>query len=450
MRVDWFNMRRFAEKYLNEWLRRKRRKVLVVRGARQVGKSTMVRQFAIAANRDLIEINLERHVILALKQEGVQLAEILQEIEIISKKKITDSTLLFLDEIQAQPKMLQVLRYIYEERPDLPTIAAGSLLDFAIEDEKIAMPVGRIEYLHLGPMCFSEFVEATNDPVILAVLQNFSIENPVLAEGAMNRLTEMYRDYLYVGGMPEAVLSFIESKDRENVRRVQENLLYTYQDDFHKYSKRLQTDRVRKVFRYVPANCGLKLKFSNIDRDEKSRDLRVALDMLIKAKVVLPVYHSNSSGLPLSAQADETVCKLYFIDVGLMNAAMGISWDTFVLSGRASGLSKGAMAEQFVAQHLYHNTRTFSEPKLFYWLRDKSSAKAEVDFVIEMNGKIVPVEVKAEKPGRMKSLSMFVAEKKSNLAISLGLDLPKSIHRKAADSNYRLISLPLFLVEKLF
>ncbi|MBO9666403.1 MAG: ATP-binding protein [Bdellovibrio sp.] len=445
-------MKRHALKDLTNWYKREKRKPLVLRGARQVGKSTLVRHLADSLGLDLFEINLEKQKLLSLQSEGIEVSPILQEVEIICNKKISAKALLFFDEAQDQKKILATLRYFFEEYPDIAVIAAGSLLDFALKKAEYSVPVGRIEYYFLGPMKFTEFLEAMGEPLLLEKLNDFS---GALLEATHHRLMRRWREYLYVGGMPEAVLTYLQTNSPLEVRRIQNAILQAYQEDFNKYALYAQYRRVRRIFNFVPGHLGQKLKYVEIDPDEKARDLKAALELLILARVFIPVYHTNASGLPLKSQMDESVFKCYFLDVGLVCAFQGVDWSLLTTSSSEELLVKGPLVEQFVAQHLFFQSEGFMEPELFYWLRDKKAQNAEVDFVMTIDGQIVPVEVKSGKGGRLKSLMVFMKEKELPVALRTDINLPSSelidqkINESMGRSVFELKNMPLYLIEKI-
>lgn len=434
-------MLRFAERKILDWYENDSRKPLVLRGARQVGKSTLVRNFCQNHKLNLVEINLEKNKLFSL-EKNLNIEVILEEIEMISKKNISSpNTVLFIDEIQEQPTALTALRYFYEERPNLPIIAAGSLLEFVLNDKAISVPVGRIEYLKLGPMTFAEFLYAINENK----LADITLSGKKVNQGPHEKLFELLKKYYFIGGMPEAVKVYAETKSLLKVRKVQSNIIKAYREDFLKYTKGMQYQRVARVFDYIPFNLGRKVKFSNIDSDFKSRDLKVAIELLRHARVALSATHSNCSGLPISGQKDESVFKLYFLDLGLACAIQDISWDA-LLSDKEL-ISKGALAEQFVAQHLSCSEFNLISDELFYWLKDKDISKAEVDFVIQLGTELIPIEVKSEKSGRLRSLLQFVKEKKSKYCIKISTEELQLT--EMPNSTSKLLTVPLYSIETL-
>ncbi|RKY79562.1 AAA+ family ATPase [candidate division KSB1 bacterium] len=317
------------------------------------------------------------------------------------------------------------------------------------------MPVGRIEYLHLGPMTFEEFLLATEES-LLEYIYDFDF-NKNIPGTAHARLLERQREFLFVGGMPEAVLRFVETKSLKEAESVHQSIIETYKDDFSKYVRQSQLMRLHRVFNYVPASVGRKIKYSNISGEEKSRELKTAIDMLTKAGLVTPVYHSSCSGIPLSAQVNYNIYKLLFVDVGLMNRICGLDWLALGSMDDRNLVNEGSIAEQFIGQHLLYMISEQKTPKLHYWLREKKTSNAEVDYVLSRGKMIFPVEVKAGKSGSLKSLFQFAHDKNAEIAVRFDLNLPSvqriSIklpqHHKSEDVSLTLISLPLYMVGQL-
>jgi len=452
------NLKRSAEINIKKWYERKHRKPLVIRGARQVGKSTLVRNFAKKNNLALFEINLERNPGLEKTFKKLDMAEILREIEYLcGKGKINPgNSILFLDEIQAAPPAVKALRYFYEDFPGLAVVAAGSLLEFTLSDHSYSMPVGRIEYLFLGPMTFEEFLQAKGEADLLDLISSYDFKYN-FPDSAHHKLLKLQREYLLVGGMPEAVQRYVETGDFEDVIDVHSSIIETYRDDFAKYARGSDFLRLQKVFDYVPSAAGEKIKYRNIDENAQARDLRKAVDLLAKANVITCVYHSKSSGIPLKAGKKEKIFKMYFLDVGLMNRVCGVQRIPLSTLESRDFINEGKMAEQFIEQHLLYSGRATETPQLFYWLREGRSANAEVDFVLQLDDEIVPVEVKAGKSGSLKSLHRFAYEKNSNRAVRFDLNPPSTMRVShkigngdgTAEVNFLLLSLPVYMVGQL-
>jgi uncharacterized protein len=447
-------MKRDAEQFLEEWIGLKRRKPLIIRGARQVGKSTLVRNFARNKGFELFEVNLELFPKM-VAFDSMDIDHILRDLEVLIQQKISSNTLIFLDEIQKHPIAITALRYFYEKKPEIPVIAAGSLLEIVLEDMEYSMPVGRVEYFYLGPMTFFEFLKALKEDTLVEVCN--SDGGIGLSQDIFNRLIERYREFLFIGGMPEAVLTYSESKSGLAVERIHRSIIETYIEDFSKYKKRVNTEHLEMVFTYISTHIGQKIKYSNISKEDQSRELKKAFHLLIKARVVLPVYHSSCSGIPLKASIDTNIVKPYFLDVGLMNYQNGLSWNDFLSLKPQELFNIGAASEQFAAQHLMYGSGQEKKPELYYWLREKKSTNAEVDFVITAAGQIWPIEIKSGKSGTLKSLHQFLYRKKLGKAVRFNIGKPSivtvdtSVKNGAMIDNvaFELLSFPIFLIEKL-
>lgn len=452
---------RAAEARLAAWLGRAGRKPLVIRGARQVGKSTLVRMFAASRDVELFEINLERHPELDVVFGTLDITRILRELEGLTGTRIGAAEsaragptgILFLDEIQATPRALQALRYFHEDRPDLPVIAAGSLLEFALGARDLSMPVGRVEYLHLHPFTFEEFLGGLEERHLLEYLAQLSCSKEP-SEQAHRRLLALQREFLFVGGMPEAVQTYVANRDLARVVETHASIVETYQDDFAKYGSRTQVARLRRVFDYSPRAVGNKVKYVNISRDDAAREMREAVDLLVRAGVVVPVFHSDCSGVPLSAGRDPRTYKLVFVDVGLLGRVCRLDWRSVASLDERQLVNEGPLAEQFIGQGLLANQESFEKPELDYWLREKKSSNAEVDFVISRGTRVIPIEVKAGKSGSLKSLQQFALAKGSPLCVRFDLNQPSALdvsHGLQGDSgttrvSFKLVSLPLYAV----
>jgi Predicted ATPase (AAA+ superfamily) len=450
-------MQRQQLQFLTRWLHNKNRKPLIIRGARQVGKSTLVQLFAAHQGMTLMTTNLERYPTLANTFASNDPEQILQQIEALPRMPaVNESALLFLDELQAVPEAIPALRYFYEDRPQLPLVCAGSLLEFVLAAHQFSMPVGRVQYLHMGPMTFSEFLLALGEDKLYQVVTEYQPGNEI-GEVAHQRLLQLLRSYYFVGGMPEAVAAFAETRSYQSVSDVHNSIIETYRDDFPKYGKNRDQNRMLDVFNFAARNVGVKVKYSNISREDQSAVLKKDLELLCMARVISKVVHSHCSGLPLQASLEEKVYKLLFLDVGLMNAICGLNWRTLSQFDDLKLVNEGAIAEQFVGQHLQALLAESPNRELTYWLREGRSANAELDFVVALEGQIIPVEVKAGASGSMKSLHQFMAEKQAPFAVRFDAGLPAistinavvNSDNQRKDVSYKLVSLPLYLVERL-
>jgi len=308
--------------------------------------------------------------------------------------------------------------------------------------------VGRIEFLHLQPMSFEEFVAATEGEALVDYLKTWSLAQPP-SEAVAKKLLELVRRYFFVGGMPEAVGAYAERKDLLEVQRIQTALVETMQADFGKYGPRRLQELMRKTYRHVAENVGRKIKFVNISREERSADVRRALELLALSRVVHPVVHTSANGLPLGAGRDERHFKALFLDIGLVNRLCGLD---LVGAEELITVNEGALAEQFVGQQLLCAAPAFEDPQLFYWAREARNANAEVDFVISRNQEILPVEVKAGKSGTLRSTFQFLREKQRNRAVRFHTGFPALEEVKLPGeegTTAQLLSLPLYAVGQL-
>lgn len=442
-------MRRRAELFLSEWKDRPGRKPLVLRGARQVGKTYLVENWGAQNFKSVLKVDLERERDLHSLFSQPDPTRLLEELALLKGQAVKPGqTLLFLDEVQACPSALATLRYFFELMPDLHVIAAGSLLDFAMREFTHSMPVGRIEFLHLHPMSFEEFLEAIEGPALAEYLGKVSLAQAI-SEAMELRLLEALRRYFFVGGMPEAVRVYSERKDLLEVQRVQTALVQTVQDDFAKYGPRRMQELMRKTYRHVAENVGRKLKFVNVSREERAAEIRRALEFLTQSRVAHLVYHTSANGLPLGAERDERHFKPLFLDVGLVNRMCGLD---LVGAEELITVNEGALAEQFVGQQLLCAAPPFEDPQLFYWEREARNANAEVDYLISRHQEILPMEVKAGKTGTLRSLFQFLLEKKRQRAVRFHLRPAVLEQVKLPGDESRtvqLLSLPLYLAGQL-
>ncbi|MFK5927036.1 MAG: AAA family ATPase [Desulfuromusa sp.] len=443
--------------FLETWLRNKNRKPVIIRGARQVGKSTLVELFAREQQKTLRLVNLERYPELSSVFSTKDPQQIIQQLEFLPNMgRVGADSFLFLDEIQAVPEAIPALRYFYEDLPELPVISAGSLLEFALTDHTFSMPVGRVQYLHMGPMTFSEFLLAVGEERLNDFITHYKLGQTV-GEVVHQRLLELLRSYYYVGGMPEAVAVFAETRSYKSVSEVHNSIIETYRDDFPKYVGTRNLSRMLNVFNFAARNVGVKIKYSNISTRDQSITIKKDIELLAMARVISKVIHSHCSGLPLQADVEEKVYKLLFLDVGLMNAICGLDWRSISRLEETKLVNQGAVAEQFIGQHLQAMLADNPNRELNYWLREGRSSNAELDFVVVLGGAIVPIEVKSGATGSLKSLHQFMGNKPAPVAVRFDTQLPSvqqidtviNMNKQREQVKYQLISLPLYLVERL-
>jgi hypothetical protein len=436
---------RHAAIELSAWRDRPNRKPLILRGARQVGKTHLVEHWGRSAFDAVVTVDLEREHHLHSVFEQPDPAKLLQELSLLKGQRLIPGThLLFLDEIQACPRALAALRYFAELVPSLHVIAAGSLLDFALRDFAHAMPVGRVEYHFLYPLSFGEFVRASEGEALADVLRTYNVGDTITAAVA-RRLEETLRHYLLVGGMPAAVDAYVQHAPLIDVQRVQYSIVTTMQDDFAKYGTRGQQDVLRRAYRYVAQNVGRKVKYVNLAPDRRAVDVRAALDLLARSRTVHLVRHTSANGVPLGAEANEKHFKALFMDVGLVNQVCGLG---LVPTDRVLTVNEGALAEQFVGQELLASGPPFQDTPLFYWHREARNANAEVDYVLSEGLDVLPVEVKSARGGALRSVFQFLNEKGKSKAIRLylgtaGVEMLKMPGDSSA--SLEVLSLPLYL-----
>lgn len=447
------DMIRFASKALDQWLKNPNRKPVVIRGARQVGKTWLVRDLTIRNKIKLIELNFERLPSLADLFSENDPAEILRNIEAELATSIElDSSLLFLDEIQAAPQLFSKLRWFREDMPQLPVIAAGSLLEFAMNKYQYSMPVGRITYFHLEQMSFFEFLVATGNQVLCDKLSSIHPETK-MPESLHEKCLGLYYDYCLVGGMPEVVLEWIDSKDLKSCIKIQQDLLATYRDDFHKYGGEMDAELLNRIFLSVSEQLGNKFVYSRVDSAKKVVKIKNTLTRLCQAKVCTKVRHTAGNGLPLGAESNDKFFKAIMVDIGLVSVQMGLSSTS---RGEAKNIifsNKGGLAEQFVGQQLRTAQAPLVEPRLFYW-QTTGGRQGEIDYIIQHGHRVVPVEVKSGATGSMKSLHQFMANKHLDFAVRCYTNQPalEDISVKTTlgqPVSYRLLSIPLYLTERL-
>ena len=440
-------MYRYHLASMQHWFRQEKHKPLVLRGARQVGKSTLVRLFCEQQRLELVELNFERNLEYAELFSSNDPKQIMATLRLLMNKALKPfESILFLDEIQAAPNVLAALRYFYEEMPALHVVAAGSLLDFELASPVFSMPVGRISYLNLYPMSFCEFLRAVDERTLAEYIENWQPGDDLPAP-IHQKLMGLLRQCMAVGGMPEAVSAFSQDRDYRQSEIIKQDLLATFTDDFAKYARHQDQELIRLVFRKAPTLIGRKVKYSEISQDVVSASVAKALNQLTLARVVHKVIRTAANGMPLSAEENRKFFKLLFLDVGLVSSMFNVSWQ--VLQEDLMMVHQGALAEQWVGQELLSSQEGHQSPSLNYWAREARSSSAEVDYVIA-GTQPVPIEVKAGKSGSLKSLHLFLKEKSSSFAVRLNADVPSLLSGEhplpdGRTKAYRLLSLPLYM-----
>ncbi len=399
-------MKRIIDKYLKDWKIDRYRKPLLLRGARQVGKTYAARALG-ATFPDFFEINLEkREAAQVIFEKDLDPVRILRELSALMLKPIIPGkTLLFIDEIQAVPRALIALRYFYEEMPELHVIAAGSLLDFAIE--QVGIPVGRVDSLYVHPLSFIEFLSAVKAPMLIEEILSYTNMDP-MSEIIHHKLLELVGEYIAIGGMPEMVNCWQEIKDPLRCSKFHNSILSTYRQDFEKYTRKLQVKYVELIFEHIPRQLGQQFKYRDIEGEFRKRELAPALDLLITAGVSQKVYASAGQGIPLGAQIDPLDYKVIFLDVALAQAMLGLQTSGWYINPFTEFVNKGALVKAFVGQEILTCSDPSNRPVLYYWHRNERSSNAEVDYLVQQGEQVIPVEVKRGEGRTLRSLQMFL------------------------------------------
>jgi predicted AAA+ superfamily ATPase len=395
-------MKRLIDSVFSEWKVSSRRKPLIVRGARQVGKTFSITGFGRSHFKNLIIIDFERDSkFINIFENDLNPDRILNDLELaVGQPIISGETLLFFDEIQECPKAIMALRYFFEEKPELHIIAAGSLLEFALGE--ISFPVGRVQFAEIFPLNFIEFQMALGNEKAVEYLTGTPEE---LSETAHQFLLGRLKDYFFVGGMPEAVKTYTETKSINRAIEVQGEICNSLKQDFAKYNPHVDKNCLTDVFISVAKNVGKQTKYATLSQDFSNPTIRKAYDTLVQAKLVCKINSVNPHGFPLSSTTSR-VFKSSLLDIGIMNYLCGIYKTDEYFNNDLLGIYRGAMAEQFVGQELASNRNG----ELCYWSRQAKSSSAEVDYIIALNDKIIPVEVKSAKAGSLKSIHQYLKE----------------------------------------
>lgn len=413
--------RRNIDEQLREWKDAPRRKPLLIRGARQVGKSTAVRELG-KSFRYFVEINLEKQPSLReLFPENIDVKKSCEKLSgTLATPIIPGETLLFIDEIQTSKEAIMSLRYFKEDYPELHVIAAGSLLEFAL-NELPSFAVGRIRSLYMYPFSFDEFLLAQGLDLTVAFKKQSTHDEP-LPLMAHTDLVEQLRSFYLVGGMPAAVTEWVETRSYLEVARVHHDIIDTYQDDFSKYKKRVSPVILRQVLRSVALQTGNKFVYAQALPETKSTVIKEALLLLSLAGLVHPVIHTAANGLPLGAEENPNYTKYLFFDLGVMQTMLDIPAADILTSNEVDFVNKGGASELFAGLEILKYNDHFTKSELHYWQRPEKKSQAEVDYVIAHNGKVLPIEVKASTQGGMQSLWIFLREHKLHDAIRISLE----------------------------
>lgn len=392
-------MKRLIDYDLKQWVLDQKRKPLLLRGARQIGKTYAARQLGKSFD-NFVEINFEEVKDAHVYFEGnLYPEEIIHNLSLLTYKPIIPGkTLLFFDEIQAMPRVLTALRYFYEKMPELHVIAAGSLLDFTIQ--AVGIPVGRVESLYMYPLSFFEFLLANEGGTVLVEeILRHSPHEP-MNEPIHKRLLEKVSLYVAIGGMPEAVQSWIDSKNALSCAKIHTTIIDSYRSDFGTYAKKFQIKYVDTLFKSVPGQLGDRFKYSKVEGDYRKRELSPCLDLLVTAGVIHRSVCTAGNGIPLGAEVNMDYFKLILADVALTQAVLDIPMRTLLLNPISELINRGSIVEAFVGQELLAYSTPVKKANLYYWQRMAREGNAEVDYLVQDDEHIIPIEVKSAKARR--------------------------------------------------
>ena len=431
-------MKRLIDYDLKQWVTSARRKPLLLRGARQVGKTHAVRELGKIFD-NFVEINFEfakdAHVYF---EDELDPQKIIDSLSLLKEQPIVPGkTLLFFDEIQEMPRVLTSLRYFYEMMPELHVVAAGSLLDFTIE--AIGIPVGRVMSLYMYPMTFIEFLHAIDKTLLIEEILKHPLEVK-MSEPIHKRLLEHVSHYLAIGGMPEAVECWKETKLPNECALVHNTIVDSYRQDFGTYSKKFQIKYVDLIFNSVPKQLGERFKYSEVEGGYRKRDLAPCLELLSAAGVIHKVHHTDANGIPLGAEVNLEYFKVVLMDVAIAQTILGIQLAPWFLYPLRELVNQGYIVEAFVGQEILGYSSSLKKGNLYYWLNPSRTGQAEVDYVVQDFEQVIPIEVKSGDGKTLASLHTFLESHPS----------PYGIRFSSQNySNYNKVhSYPLYAIAK--
>jgi len=443
-------MQRFAIKHLLEWKQNPDRKPLLLLGARQVGKTWLMKEFGRLHFKKCAYVYLDRNRPMAeIFERDFDIKRIILALQIQTGVQITPGdTLIILDEIQACPAAVSALKHFCEDAREYHVIAAGSQLGIS-DLTGTGFPVGKVNRYYLYPMSFMEYLDAIGANDLLQLLQS---RDWGMVDAFHDKLSDLLRYYYFIGGMPEAVASFVSHQDFKKVRGIQLALLADYRDDFGKHAPKEVKPKIELIWDSVPAQLAKenrKFVFSKVRKGESSSTLEPALGWLKDTGLISMVHRISKPALPLSSYRDESFFKLYFLDVGLLAAASGLDARAIIDGNRIFQEFKGALTEQYVLQQLLSEFGM----KPYYWT--SKTGQAEVDFIVECNSGIIPIEAKAEKNLQAKSLKVYCAKHHPVAAVRTSMShyFRQEISCPEAPGtqkkHYTLVDLPLYAVSQL-
>lgn len=395
-------MKRNAIKELYEWKENNDRKPLVILGARQVGKTWLMKEFGKEAYKKCAYVNFEDNDDLrGMFEHDFDIQRIIANLQWATDVTIDEDTLIILDEIQEAPRGITALKYFQEKAPQYHVIAAGSLLGIAMHKND-SFPVGKVDFMHLYPLSFYEFLNAVGEKKMIDLLQ---AKDWTMLTMVRAKFEERLRQYYFVGGMPAAVLAFVNDGDLNKVRTIQKSIIEAYERDFSKHAPAIEVPRIRMVWHSIPSQLSKenrKFIYGMIKEGARAKDFELAIEWLKDAELIYKVNRCKKAQLPLAAYEDFSAFKMFLSDIGLMGAMSNIPVQSLLNGNMLFSDFKGALTEQFVLQQM----KTNQSLSIYYWSADNS--RGEIDFLVQQEEKVIPIEVKAEENLQAKSLRMFV------------------------------------------
>lgn len=433
--------------YLTEWKNKKGRKPLVLRGARQVGKTSAVLMFGKKYFKNIIHLNLENIEHLRLFREEISMSDFEKIVQIkFHQRIIPNETLVFIDEIQNSPPLIKLLRFFFEEKQDIHVIAAGSLFQAKIEREGLSLPVGRIEYAYVYPLDYFEYLDAQKEIDLTNFLKSISFEETI-PEAVHQEALKHFYEYTMIGGMPEVVRSYIADGYTDSLKSIYSSLLTSYAEDVYKYSSLANAKYLSFVIEQAPLFAGATLTYEKFGGSNfRSREMSSAFDTLEKVMLIYQAQATKSKEIPLTGQRKRPR-KLIFLDVGLVNHRMDVQ-EEFVNLRELNNFYRGRIAEQVVGQNIIAQF-TNQIPVILYWAKGKREGAAEIDFCLQVKGTILGVEVKSGGAGRLRSLYSFADEVKNHRLVRIYSGHLKTENVEMGGKTYELISLPFYLVPRI-
>lgn len=406
---------------LKDWAENDGRKPLLLRGARQVGKTSAARHLG-ESFKSYVEIDLNErrdlHSLFVPQNTPQQICGMLDAL--LGCSIIAGETLLVLDEIQECPEAINKLRYFYERYPQLHVIATGSLLEFALEDLP-SFGVGRIESMFMYPFSFSEFLCATGNSALLGIIRSGNTDRP-LAEALHNKANTLLKIFMAIGGMPEVVAAYASDQNLQRCQRILDTLIVSFKADFKKYHKKIDPQLVNDVWASIAEQAQGKFVFSRVNADLRSDVIKKAVQALVMAGLANSVVHTSANGLPLGAEVNRKYIRYMMLDTGIVQRLLNLDLMPYLTNSDTDAINKGALAEVFVATELVKAMSPYSQNELYCWHREEKDGNAEIDFVVEKNGQIVPIEVKSGRKGSMQSMRYFMQDKSITKGIRTSLE----------------------------